>query len=95
MDEVPMLVTATFLSVVANRLIEALVVPIFDKFKLNKFWLVYIAWVVGGLLIGLSGVNLFADYLPNETVGLVLTAIVCGGGANFINDLFGDGEKGD
>jgi len=56
--------------VLANRLVEALVTPIFDKFELNKFWLMYIAWGVAGVFVGLAGVNLFADIMPNEIVGL-------------------------
>jgi len=89
MDLAEMLAIAIFLSMVANRLIDALAVPIFERYALDTFWLKYVSWVVGGALVGLSGVNLFVAYLPNEVVGLVLTAIVCGGGANFINDLFG------
>lgn len=90
MEFAEMLTVAVFLSVVANRLIEALVKPVFGKFGLDTFWLLYVSWPIGGLLVGLSGVNLFAAYLPTPIVGQILTAIVCGGGANFINDLFGN-----
>lgn len=88
MDFTEMLAVALFLSVIANRLIEALIVPLFDRFKIDKFWLQYISWGVGAGLVGLSGVNLFVKYVPSTVVGLALTAIVCGGGANFINDIF-------
>jgi hypothetical protein len=88
MEFVEMLTIAVFLSVVANRLIEALVVPVFGKYNLDTFWLLYVSWLVSGVLVWLSGVNLFVGYLPNLAIGQVLTAVVCGGGANFINDLF-------
>jgi hypothetical protein len=88
MEFTEMLAIAVFLSVVANRLIEALVVPVFDKYSLDKFWVIYVSWVVGAVLVWLSGVNLFAGYLPDLLVGQILTAIVAGGGANFIHDLF-------
>jgi len=88
MDIVEILAIAAFLALVANRLIEALIVPVFDKFSLDKFWLLYVSWCVGGVLVWLSGVNLFAAYLPNPLVGQILTALVAGGGANFLDDLF-------
>lgn len=82
------LVVALFLVVVANRLVEALVVPVFDKFKLDKFVIQYIAWVVGGLLVWLSGVNLFTAYLPGPSAGQILTAVLSGGGATLLHDIF-------
>lgn len=82
------LTVALFLATVANRLTEALVVPVFDRLKLDHFWLLYISWIVAAIVVAFSGVNLFADYVPNPLVGQILTAIVSGGGANFIADLF-------
>lgn len=86
-----LLVAATFLSLVANRLVEGLATPIFDKFKLDKFWLMYIAWAICGGLTAVSGINLFAA-IPGVVmpagVGLVLSALVSGGGANLLNELF-------
>jgi hypothetical protein len=85
----PALVIALFLATVTNRLIEAVVAPVKKKFPQNDFWwLIYVSWVVGGVLAWLSGVNLFTEYLPGELAGRVLTAIVVGGGANLIADLF-------
>ena len=89
MNAAELLAIATFMALVANRLIQALVVPLFEKFQWDKFFLQYISWAVGSGLVALSGVNLFATYVPNANVGLVLTAVVCGGGANLIADLFG------
>ena len=83
------LVIAGFLAVVTNRLVDGFVKPIFDKYNLDHFWLMYIAWAVGGALVYLSGVNLFVEYLPTAMVGQVLTAVVAGGGANILNDVFG------
>jgi hypothetical protein len=81
---------AFFLALVANRLTEALIVPLFDRLKWDKFWLLYIGWVMGALLVAFTGVNLFATYIPTPSVGQILTAIVAGGGANFLADLFND-----
>jgi hypothetical protein len=73
--------------VLANRLVEALITPIFDKYELEKFWLMYVAWAVSGVLVWLAGVNLFAEFMPDPLVGKILTAIVAGGGANLLHDL--------
>jgi len=86
-----MLSIAGFMAVVANRMVEGLVVPIFDKFKLDKFWLTYIAWAAGAALVALTKVNLFEAFVVDPTAGLILTALVAGGGANLLNDLVDDG----
>ena len=82
------LAIAGFLSVVSNRLVEALIVPIFVKLQLDKFWLLYVAWVVAGAIVAVSGINLFSAYIPDESAGRILTIIVTGGGSNLIADLF-------
>lgn len=73
--------------VLANRLVAALVTPIFDKYGWDKFWLMFVSWVLSGVFVWLTGVNLFAPYIPNVLVGKVLTAVVAGGGANLLHDL--------
>lgn len=78
---------AAFLAIVGNRIIEVFVKPFFVKFKLDTFWLRPISWVVCGALSGLAGLNLFDEQFANPYVGVVLTAIAVGGGANFL-DLF-------
>ncbi len=86
-----LIATALFLALAANRVIEAFVAPIKQRYpKLDLWWLIYVSWVGGGALSFAAGVNLFATLLPslNPTVGLVLTALVVGGGANLISDLF-------
>ena len=73
--------------ILANRLVDALIVPLFEKYTLDKFWLMYLAWVVSGVLVWFTGLNLFVGYIPTPMVGLILTAIVAGGGANMLHDL--------
>jgi hypothetical protein len=73
--------------VLANRLVEALVTPVFDKYDLDKFWLMYVAWIMSGVLVFLANVNLFEFVMPNVLIGQILTAVVAGGGANLLHDL--------
>lgn len=73
--------------VLANRLVAMLVTPIFDKYELDKFWLAYPAWILAGVFVWFTGVNLFASFIPNALIGQILTAIVAGGGSNLLHDL--------
>jgi len=73
--------------VLANRLVAALVTPLFDKYGWDKFWLMYPAWILAGVFVWFTGLNLFASFIPNELIGKILTAIVAGGGSNLLHDL--------
>jgi len=73
--------------VLANRLVAMLVTPLFEKYGLDKFWLMYIAWVLAGVFVAFTGVNLFEMFIPDPLTGKILTAIVAGGGANLLHDL--------
>lgn len=73
--------------VLANRLVAALITPLFDKYGWDHFALMYIAWVIAGVFVWLSGVNLFTAYIPNVLIGKILTAVVAGGGSNILYDL--------
>jgi hypothetical protein len=73
--------------VLANRLVAALITPIFDKLNVDKFWLMYVAWILSGVLVFLADVNLFEAFIPNELIGKILTAVTAGGGANLLHDL--------
>ena len=77
--------------VLSNRLVAALITPVFDKYELDKFWLMYLAWVVSGVLVFLADVNLFTEFMPDPLIGKVLTAIVAGGGSNLLHDLVDEG----
>jgi hypothetical protein len=86
---------AGFLMIVANRIVSGLIVPVFDKKQWDKFYVMYVSWAISGLLAALGEINLFASIfptviwgiLPGRVVGIILTAIVAGGGANLIDDL--------
>jgi len=86
---------AGFLVVTANRIVEGLIKPLFDRLEWDKFWLMYVSWAISGLLAALGEIDLFGaifptaiwGFLPGRVVGIILTAVVTGGGANLINDL--------
>ena len=74
-------------AVLSNRLIAALVTPLFDKYSWDKFPLMYIAWVVAGVLVFASGINLFSAIIPSAIIGQLFTAVVAGGGGNILHDI--------
>jgi hypothetical protein len=82
------IVIAAFMSTAANRLVAGLINPFWEKLNLDKFYLMYVAWAVGGVLVWVAHVNIFADFVPDPLTGQILTALVSGGGANIIHDLF-------
>jgi len=75
------------IAVLTNRLVEALATPLFDKFEWDKFPLMYVAWVFSGVIVWLTGVNLFEVLIPNSLAGQIITAIIAGGGANLLHDF--------
>ena len=81
-------VVAVMLVLLANRIVEGIAAPLRVKFpSLDLWWLQYVSWVVGGLLVFSSGINLLPVFPAYPLVGLVLTAIVVGGGASITSSL--------
>lgn len=85
------LITASLLSLITERIVAALVAPIKQRWPdLNLWWLLYPSWVLGGLIAYFANINLLAELVPNldPLLGRVLTAVIVGGGANLLHDLF-------
>ena len=90
------LAVVVFVVLVGERLVQG-IRPVFaplvvwlDKvLPVPEGWtLMVFAWVVLSILTALTGVNLFGGYIADETAGRVLTAVVAGGGANLLHDLW-------
>ena len=83
------LAVAAFLSVVNTTIVDYLLKPIKEKFPyIDTWWMVYVSLFTGALLVWFSQVNLFLSYIPDLTVGRVLTAVVAGGGSNLLYRIF-------
>ena len=81
---------ALFLAVLNLKIVEYLIVPLFDKLGWDKFWLLYVAFGTGLVICLLAGIDLMAAVKINFVspwVGKVLTAILVGGGSNLIHDV--------
>ena len=85
---------AAFLAVVNKTIVDYLLAPVKKKFpNVDYWWATYVALGTGGLLGWTSQANLFTAYVPDVIVGRVLTAVLVGGGAGLIYDLFDKNEK--
>lgn len=86
------LTLALLLSVINNRLVEAIVDPLKKNLPTNylkyMFLTIYVSFVTGGLLSYFSGVNLFVDYVQIPVqMGTILTAVIVGGGSQLLADV--------
>jgi hypothetical protein len=85
------LTVGSFLALVTERVVAAILAPIKVKWPNVDYWFVlYPSWLLGGLLAYAAGINLLLTLVPNldPIFGRILTAIIVGGGANLIHDIF-------
>jgi hypothetical protein len=85
------LTVGSFLALVTERIVAAIVAPVKQKWPdVDLWWLIYVAWLLGGVLAYAAGINLLLTLVPtlDPLFGRILTAIVVGGGANLIHDIF-------
>ncbi len=75
------------LTILANRIVAAIFTPIFDRYGFDKTILMYVAWIISGVFVWLSGINLFDTVFRSPVIGQIITALVAGGGANLLHDL--------
>lgn len=87
MFEESIIIMVGSLVALVNALVEAGITPIFDKYNLDKFWIMYISWVLAAVLVFLAGLNIFDGIIASQLVGQILTAIIGGRGANILHDL--------
>ena len=80
---------AVLLAVVNRAIVDYLTAPVRQRFPDADLWfLVYVSFVIGGVIGWLSGVNLFSEIPTMPLVlGRILTAASIGGGANLLHDL--------
>jgi hypothetical protein len=81
----------SFLSLATERIVAAIMAPIKKKWPdVDYWWLIYPSWLLGSFLAYAAGINLLLTLVPNldPFFGRILTAVIVGGGANLIHDIF-------
>ena len=78
-----------FLAILTKALLDFLAAPFRARWpEIDLWWFDYLALVCGGVVAWFADLNLLADYIPHEALGRILTALLIGGGAKLINDVF-------
>ena len=86
-------VMAGFLSFVISLLVDAAAKPMKEKFPNWGGWslvLMYSSWLLSGLVVYSTKIDLLSPLFPNmpSWLSLLLSAAVAGRGSNFIHDVF-------
>lgn len=96
---VPVLAFAVLLATVNERLVEQFIKPLLEKIGGGDFT-GQVALVTGAAISVLFGVDLFSPVavaigvpLTVPWAGLALTAVLVGGGSNFIHDVWPSGSS--
>lgn len=85
-----------FMIFVGERLIQALeplVKPglawLQAKTKTPDGWFMMLfSWLMVGLVVLATELNIFAPFIPKPWVGRLLTVVFCGGGSNLLHDVW-------
>lgn len=84
-----------FLAVLVKALLDYVAAPVRAKWpEVDLWWFDYVALAVGAVVAWLAPLNLLGDYVANELLGRVLTALLVGGGAKLLNDVFASAPAG-
>lgn len=87
------LVGAFFLALIVKSIVAALTAPIKQKWpNADLWWLIYPSWVIGGVIAYSASLNLLSEAPGlsqlDPQMGRLLTAVIIGGGANLLHDIF-------
>jgi len=92
MSEGMLFLKVAFLALINTKIVEWFIAPIFDWRGWDRTWLRYVSGLTG-LLLGLAArLDLLAEagIVLDYRLGVVLTALLIGGGAGLIYDIFTD-----
>ncbi len=85
---------ALFLAFLVETLVEHFLGKPLEKQlpTLDRWWLMYVALVVGFAISFFAGLNIFpVDVIP-ELMGLILTGIIVGGGSQLVHKIIEAGQ---
>ena len=89
-DAATVIAAAVFIAFAAERLVEYFSAPLFERYAPDHAWLqMYLVAIVGGILSYLARINLFGEIFTVELVGVVVSALVVGGGSEFLHQFIG------
>jgi len=78
-------------ALIITAVVEAIIKPIWERLKLDKFWILYVILISGSALGWFTELNGFPIF-KEEVIGRVLSSLAIGLGPSFIYDNFLDNE---
>ncbi len=81
------LTIALFLATINYKIVDYFVTPLFDQFGWPKKFMMYVSGVTGLLIALAANVNLFTGMFQSPIIGVILTGLLTGAGANIIHDV--------
>lgn len=79
-------VQVLFVMSIVKGLVDGLVTPLFEHQKWDKFYILYVSWVLGVIIILLTPLNLFAGLITNPLAGRIFTGLIAAFVANIVHD---------
>ena len=79
---------ALFLAFLTEVLVEHFIgKPLEQKAPLmDRWWLIYVALIVGGAICWFAGLNVFGALMP-DLLGRILTCVIVGGGSELLHSI--------
>lgn len=77
------------IALIGAKFIEAIIVPLWDKLKIDHLYLLYFGLIAGGTLGWFTPLNVFPIFEP-PVVGKILTCLAIGLGPSFVYDVWLD-----
>lgn len=84
LEQLGVAVVAAF---VLMKLTEALLVPLWERLKWDRFYLLYVTVVICGGLAWFTGLNFLPIFAKASLVGRILSCLAMGFGPSFLWDL--------
>jgi len=80
---------AAALSAVNERIIEYVFAPLFEQFKVDRKWLLYVALATGLALSWVAGVDIMAGFGVSlaPPVNLIVSGFLVGGGSELLHQI--------
>ena len=81
--------SAIALSVVVERLIEYIFAPLWDHFKIEKKWLLYVQLAAGLGLAVVANVDFMGELgvVLAYPIGTLISGLIVGGGSEFLHQI--------
>lgn len=79
-------VQVLFVMSIVKGLVDGLITPLFEHKNWDKFYILYVSWILGVTIILLTPLNLFEGLVTSSIAGRILTGLIAAFVANIVHD---------